>query len=405
MKSLLYLVHRIPYPPNKGDKIRSYNILRYLSQFYEIYLGTFIDTPEDLQYQEKVSSYCIQSHFEEINPRLCKIKSLTGFLSGQALSIPYYSSNTMQQWVDKVIKENDIKTVLAFSSPMAQFVMEKDSLHKVMDFIDIDSDKWKQYSQSHKGLMGHIYAREAEYLFHYEKQIADKFDASTFVSNKEAAHFKQLINNQKNTVSGVSNGIDFAYFDPDLDHEMPYPIDKKILVFVGAMDYWANCDAVIWFAETIFKKLHQLDNNYQFYIVGSNPAKSVQKLAQQAGVFVTGRVDDVRPYIAHAFISVAPLRIARGIQNKVLEAMAMNKVVIATENAMEGIEINDEIAACVEDSVDGQVKIIQDIAREGNALQLGESLRQWVKNKYQWDAVLEPLKTIIEDKSVAKNEN
>ncbi len=397
MKPLLYLVHRIPYPPNKGDKIRSYNILRYLSQHYDIYLGTFIDNTDDSQYQDKVRSYCQQTHFEMIKPQLSKLKSLSGLVTGQALSIPYYASKSMQQWVDEVIEKNNIDTVLAFSSPMAQFVIAKNELHKVMDFIDIDSDKWRQYSGSHKGLMSWIYAREADYLFQYEQEVADKFAASTFVSDKEAEHFKTLSHNRDNNISGVSNGIDFSYFDPTLAYEPIYPQDKKVLVFTGAMDYWANCDAVIWFAEAVFKKLYLLDNNYQFYIVGSNPSKAVQDLAQQSGIVVTGRVEDIRPYIAHAFIAIAPLRIARGIQNKVLEAMAMNKAVVATHNAMEGIIINDDIANCVADTAEGQMTIIDKLSKNNLADTLGQSLRTWVKNNYQWSSVLQPLKTLIDD--------
>lgn len=227
MQPLLYLAHRIPYPPNKGDKIRSYNILRYLSKYYDIYCGTFIDTPADIKYQQKVNSLCKKTHFEIINPKLCKIKSLKGFLTKQALSISYYSSSSMQRWVDHVIAKNDIKIVLAFSSPVAQFVMDK-PLHKIMDMIDIDSFKWQQYSQSYNGMMSLIYAREAKLLFKYEQEIAEKFNATFFVSDKEAEHFKSLINEPDNKkIIGISNGVDFDYFDPKIVFQSPYPKEKN----------------------------------------------------------------------------------------------------------------------------------------------------------------------------------
>jgi len=398
MQPLLYLVHRIPYPPNKGDKIRSYNILRYLSQFYDIYLGTFIDTAEDEQYQSKVKSFCKEAHFEKINPKINKIKSLTGFFTNQALSIPYYASSSMQKWVDKIIVKHDIKTALAFSSPVAQYIMDKD-LHKIMDFIDIDSDKWRQYSLSHKGIMSAIYAREAKYLYQYEKQISQKFDTSIFVSNKEAQHFKSMLSKDKieplPQIQGVSNGIDVDFFNPDLDYQNPYPKDKKILVFTGAMDYWANVDAVIWFAKEVFTPLYESDSNYQFYIVGSSPSDKVKSLSSIPGVTVTGRVEDIRAYLSHAHLAVAPLRIARGIQNKVLEAMAMNKVVIATNNAMEGIIENKSIIENIKNTPQDQIKRIKQLMTKEEVNEIGKQSGSWIKDNYQWDSVLEPLKKLL----------
>ena len=395
MKPLLYLVHRLPYPPNKGDKIRSYNILKYLSQYHKIYLGTYIDDPEDFQYQSKVNALCEETYIETINPKIAKLKSLIGFIQGRALSIPYYASNTMQLWVDKVIEENNIENALVFSSPMAQFILNHQSMRKIMDFVDIDSDKWQQYTQSHKGLMNFVYAREAKLLFKYEKEIAQKFDASIFVSKKEAGYFQKLIKQQDSKIKGISNGIDFSYFNPELEFRSPYDSASKVLVFTGAMDYWANCDAVIWFATEIFPVLYAKDQSYRFVIVGSNPSPRVIKLSKQAGIDVTGRVEDVRPYIKYAFLSVAPLRIARGIQNKVLEAMAMNKVVVASNNAMEGIDINDEIAQNVTDTVQGQISCILSLVKN-NTEQLGKKSGQWIRQKYHWKTVLEPLKLLIE---------
>jgi len=305
----------------------------------------------------------------------------------------------MQKWVDDVIKKHSIKKVLAFSSPVAQFVMDK-NIHKLMDFIDIDSDKWKQYSASHQGIMSWVYAREAKKLFQYEKQIAQEFNTSFFVSDKEAEHFRKLLkqeeSNNNDEVFGISNGIDFDFFNPNREYKNPYKTTNKKLIFTGAMDYWANVDAVIWFASKVFKPLYKHDNSFEFIIVGGNPTKEVQALEKIKGVYVTGRVKDVRPYIHYAYMAVAPLRITRGIQNKVLEAMAMNKVVVTTKNAMEGIKINKDIGQFVTDDAKKQLKLIlkhsQMIKLEDNGKKFGD----WIREHYQWENVLMPLKKLID---------
>ena len=394
-EAILFLVHRIPFPPNKGDKIRSYHLLLSLLENYDVFLGTFIDTPEDEGYRQKVSQLCKDSFFETITPLKCKLKSLTGLLSSQALSIPYYSSAAMQQWVDNTIEKYNIKKVLLFSSPMAQFVEHHRDTVRVMDFVDIDSDKWQQYCKSHRGIMRWIYSREAEYLLNYEKKIARAFDASLFVSEQEASLFKELCPEARNKIYGLSNGVNIDFFSPKQSSESPYENGKKVLVFTGAMDYWANCDAVQWFANEVFEKLYQQDTQYEFYIVGSNPGATVKELGALPGITVTGRVDDVRPYIKHAFLAVAPLRIARGIQNKVLEAMSMGKIVIATENAMEGIKTPDWLQGMVTSSASSQVELIKTIATSDRMKQMESDSRQWIVENYSWSSTLKPLEQIL----------
>ncbi len=396
---LLFLVHRIPFPPNKGDKIRSYHLLQFLAQYYQIYLAAFIDDPQDEQYREQVSEYCIKSYLETLNPRQAKIKSLAGLLSNKALSIPYYQSTTMQQWVNEVITQQQIKKVLLFSSPMAQFVdhLPNDIL-KIMDFVDIDSDKWKQYCKTHKGIMSWVYAREAKQLFKYEKYIAKQFNASLFVSRQEAELFKKLYPAVSEKVFGLSNGVDTEYFCPSQERLSPYSDSQKVLVFTGAMDYWANCDAVIWFAQSIFPKLYQRDKNYRFYIVGSRPTETVKELEAIEGVTVTGRVEDVRPYIQYAQLAVAPLRIARGIQNKVLEAMSMGKAVIATPNAMEGIDLPEQLKTRVSDQESHLQQYIIELEEKNRRKDIEQQSRQWITERYSWQSTLKPLLSILEGK-------
>jgi sugar transferase (PEP-CTERM/EpsH1 system associated) len=384
MENLLFLAHRIPYPPNKGDKIRSYHFLKYLAVEYNVYLGTFIDDANDWQYTNKLDELCVETHYQGLNPLQAKIKSLQGFWNGKALSLPYYKNKVMQNWIDKVIDEQAITKVLIFSSVMAQFIKKSHQVEMLVDFVDVDSDKWRQYSDSKSGVSRWVYQRESNYLLDYEKQIAEKAKMSFFVSEQEAALFKTLVPQVSDKVTYVNNGVDTEYFSSEQKFISPYPEGEDVLVFTGAMDYWANVDAVKWFAEAVIPSLTESHPKLKFYIVGSRPTKEVQDLAENENIIVTGAVEDVRPYLAHALMAVAPLRIARGIQNKVLEAMAMGKYIIATSAAMEGIPHHENLAVLVADEVDELVKQINSLLEIKPLTIKSNDNREFVKTQFSW---------------------
>ncbi|TAL99278.1 MAG: TIGR03087 family PEP-CTERM/XrtA system glycosyltransferase, partial [Rhodanobacter sp.] len=222
-------------------------------------------------------------------------------------------------------------------SGVAPFVMAHPQLRRIMDFVDVDSDKWRQYAQARRGVARMVYGREARGLARFEHAIAAQFDASIFVSEAEAAFFRQQLPASAGKVHGIPNGVDAEYWDPQRTYVNPYRSGQRVVVFAGAMDYRANVDAVQWFAREVWPLVSARRQDARFYIVGSKPTAAVRALTGVAGITVTGRVEDVRPYLAHAHVVVAPLRIARGIQNKVLEALAMEKVLLATPEAWEGV--------------------------------------------------------------------
>lgn len=338
MEDLLYLVHRIPYPPNKGDKIRSFHLLKHLGKQYRVHVGAFVDDKADWAYAEVVKKLaggevCLLP----LHPKWATLKSATGLLSGEPLTLPYYRDRRMQRWVDALLERGDIRRALVYSSSMAQYLMPHADLNRVIDFVDIDSDKWRQYAEKKSWATRWVYRREAARLSAYEHRVTQAFDAATFVSDAEAALFKQLVPEGAHKVFGFSNGVDIEYFSPEHALANPYLPDERAIVFTGAMDYWANVDAVTWFASEVFRAVRDKAPSARFYIVGARPTPDVQSLATIPGVVVTGGVTDIRPYLAHAALAVAPLRIARGIQNKVLEAMAMARPTIVSPEALEGI--------------------------------------------------------------------
>ncbi|MBW8897819.1 MAG: TIGR03087 family PEP-CTERM/XrtA system glycosyltransferase, partial [Massilia sp.] len=338
MKDLLLLIHRIPYPPNKGDKIRSYHLLKHLARHYRVHLATFVDDPDDWQYVPHVEALCASSHFAGMKPLVARMRSLLALLKNRSLSLEYYRDPSLARWVDETVAKHNIERVLVFSGAMAQYADPYRSARRVVDFCDVDSDKWRQYADQKSWPMNWLYRYEARQLLAYERRVARDYDASLFVSAPEADLFRQLAPESTAKIGHFSNGVDTDYFSPDQPHADPYPAGERALVFTGAMDYWPNVDAVQWFAADIFPALRERFAGLKFYIVGSRPAPAVQELARLPGVVVTGTVPDVRPYIAHAAVSVAPLRIARGIQNKVLEAMAMATPVVVSPQALEGID-------------------------------------------------------------------
>lgn len=389
MDELLYLVHRIPYPPNKGDKIRSFHLLKHLAKSYTVHVGAFIDDANDWQYAEALAKLAGgEVKLLPLNPRVATLKSAIGLLTGEPLTIPYYRDRRMQAWVDAMLATKPIAHALVYSSSMAQYLMRHKQIRRVIDFVDIDSDKWRQYAEKKSWPMSWVYRREARTLFDYERRVTHEFAAAAFVSEAEAALFQRLAPDCANKVFGFSNGVDAEYFSPEHAFDTPYRSGEQVLVFTGAMDYWANVDAVSWFAREIFPLVKCVQPAARFYIVGSRPSPEVQALAALDGVVVTGAVPDTRPYIAHAAVAVAPLRIARGIQNKVLEAMAMAKAVVATPEAAEGIRAQNETALLVAQDAAAYVEKLLPLLAGNAAPGIGAAARASVLRDYGWDANL-----------------
>ncbi len=396
MQELLFLAHRIPYPPNKGDKIRSFHLLKHLAGKYRVHLAAFVDDKDDWRHVSRLDQICGETHFVALHPGLARLRSVSGFFSGEPLTVPYYRDAGMQAWVDQLLTTRPVRRVLVFSSAMAQYMMERTlpGARRVIDFVDVDSDKWRQYAQSKSWPMSAVYRREARRLLAYDRQVAGDFDASVFVSFEEAELFKKLAPDAATRISHINNGVDSDYFSPERGYDSPYAAGEKVLVFTGAMDYWANADAVRWFAREVFPLVREQVPEALFYIVGGRPSVEVQQLANLPGVHVTCAVPDVRPYLAHAVAAVAPLRIARGIQNKVLEAMSMAKPVLATQAAAEGIEgVSGVLVA--EEPADFAALAVRILRGEMNA-ETGRAGRACVLQRYNWTSNLARLDYLLE---------
>jgi len=412
---ILFLVHRIPYPPNKGDKIRSFHEIKYLSERYDCYLACLADDPQDLSHIKDLKKFCKTVDVVLINPKKAKIKSLLFLPTNKPLSVAYFYSKKLQQIVDYQLSTNNYHAIICFSSPMAEYIFQStnqpiNQLTKlIMDFVDVDSDKWKQYAKYTKWPFSWIYNSESQRLAQYEKKVAQKFHYSIFVSKKEAELF-YMQNPDITNVLVIPNGVDLDYFNPNtnqttnhLSQLINQPTNQSInqstnypvLLFTGAMDYYANVDGVMWFCKNIFPQLIKKFSELKFYIVGRNPVSTIKKLAD-SHVIVTGYVEDIRPYYQMATVYVAPLRIARGIQNKVLEAMAMAKPVVSTSKAFEGIEATpnkDLLLANSEKEFIEKITMLLENPKQRKSI--GISARQTVEKNYSWQHNLKILEKIL----------
>jgi sugar transferase (PEP-CTERM/EpsH1 system associated) len=397
MQKILYLAQRVPYPPDKGDKIASFHILKYLSERAEVYLGTFADDPADMAYIPNLKEYCKDVLVLPLDPNVAKLKSLGKLLTNEALTLGYFYDSRLAKWVDKTLVDQNISKSLIFCSAMAQYVSGDtySSLKRFAHFVDIDSDKWAQYAAMGNPVKKWVYGREARLLERFEKEIAHEFDATGFVAPFEANQFKALVPDIANKIKVIQNGTDTEYFSPNAELENPYSGEELSIVFTGAMDYFPNEDAVKWFAKDIFPAVLQRFPNSVFYIVGSKPGPEVLALQSLSNVKVTGRVPDVRPYLKYAALSVAPLRAARGIQNKVLEAMAMGLQVVGTAEVKRGLA--EACAAHVALAFDAATFTheVCDFLAAPNKNSSPQLRRDSVIREYSWDANLAPISSIL----------
>lgn len=390
MGDILFLTHRIPYPPDRGDKIRGFNIVRHLSTRKRVHVIAFADDSRDLKRKNGLAPYTgNRSIIWRSKPRW--LAALQALAFRRPISLTAFENGSVQEAVTNLLARHSIDTIFVFSSQMAQYLPAKPRQKVIMDFVDMDSAKFEAYAKTSSGLTQWMMQREATLLLAHEKSVANKVDASLFVSAQEAALFCERTGAKR--VHVVENGIDTVFFDPAAAFKR-IESTGALIVFTGQMDYRPNIEAVTWFVETILPHIRVAHPSARFAIVGRNPTDAVKALAKQPGVIVTGEVADVRGWLAAAAVVVAPLKLARGVQNKVLEAMAMARPVVASDPAAEGIDHADTIrtGGTVGEIAEEVVRLIADPAK---AMALGAAAREQVMARYSWDARLAVLDEIL----------
>lgn len=391
MGEILFLAHRIPYPPDRGDKIRSWHLLRLLGRLATVHLACFADDEADAAHlsalREAMGGRLGEAHVE-VRRTGKATAGARALVEGKPISLTLFDGARLRSFVERLLTGGRVGTVLAYSGQMAQFVPKRLAQRFVMDFGDVDSAKFEAYAAESWGPMRWVWRREADRLARFEHAVGRRADVVTLVSEAEAALFRARTG--LGNVHALSNGIDLAFFDPGAgfarlsDEERG---EAPLLLFTGQMDYAPNVDAVTWFARDVLP----LVPGARFVIAGRSPSAQVRRLASDR-VRVTGAVADMRSWLAAAAVAVAPLRIARGIQNKVLEAMAMARPVAASTAAFEGIEAEAGRDLVVADSAEAMAAAIRRLlAAPGEAAALGRAARRRVERAYCWERRLAPL--------------
>jgi sugar transferase (PEP-CTERM/EpsH1 system associated) len=393
-RDLVFLTQRIPYPPNKGDKIRSYHILQRLARDFRIHLGCFIDDPHDARHRPRFSELCASVAAIPLAKPWALTRGAWHLATGRALSEGYFKDRRLVRWLGETLAATGARHLFVYCSAMAPYAFGHTSGRTVlMDMVDMDSEKFRAYGQKASWPLSALYRREAGALLALERKAARTFDRSFLATANELQLFLARAPECAAKTEFFSNGVDTGFYDPALAGESPYPPQAQAIAFTGAMDYEPNIDAVTWFAGTAFPAIRARYPRAEFWIVGANPAAQVQGLASRDGIHVTGRVADMRPFLRHAACLVAPLRIARGVQNKVLEGMAMDRTMVVTRAAWHGLSaVPGEELFLAEDEQEFSVAVADVL--EGRLVARGARAR--ILADYDWDRNLHVLTRFLE---------
>jgi len=390
--NILYLTHRVPYPPNRGDRIRSFHQLDYLASRADVSLAALADEPVPEATRAELERRCAQLAIEPVGRYSRWCRAAASAVQGRTMTAGLFASARLRRTIRRWAGAKRFDAVLVFCSSMLQYAMlpELACARKVIDLVDVDSEKWFDYHRRARGFKRLAYGLEGRQVRRLERSLLERMDAVVLVSEAEAALFRSVCPNDRTWA--VTNGVDFDYFTPsDLQSEQP-----ERCVFVGVLDYGANVDGLEWFCRQVWPRVKSQAPRATFAVVGRRPTAAVRKVADGRGVELVGEVPDVRPHLREASVVVAPLRIARGIQNKVLEAMAMGKAVLASPEALEGIAARPGLhlaqAGAASDWIEQLTALFTDPVRR---TELGARGRAFVQEHHSWQACLEPLSELL----------
>lgn len=383
------LAHRLPYPPRTGDKVRAYHVARHLARHHALTLASLVDEPGADAAIRALGAEIPDLEVATVGRRTRRVQALLALLAGGSATMTYFGSAGLRARVAARLAADRFDLIYVSSSSMAPYVPGLGDVPVVMDFVDVDSDKWRQYGARLPFPAAWVYRLEGSRLARHEASAAWRARRCLVATALEETLLRVLAPWAAITV--IPNGVDLEYFTP-----APTAAATPTVVFTGAMDYFPNADGAVHFARTIFPRVRAAVPEARFVIVGKNPAPAVRRLASLPGVGVTGSVADVRPYLEDAAVAVAPLRVARGVQNKILEAMAAALPVVATPRAYEGLEARIGAHLLVEDDPPAFAEaVIRLLGSPDLRSRLGRAARAFVETHHCWSASMARLDQVL----------
>ena len=398
MGETLFLAHRVPFPPNRGDKIRSHHLLKAIAALGPVHVGCFGETAEDMAADVHLGAIAATHCLVERTKPLAKA-GIEALVRGKPVSLAAFDAPHLREWVRRTLASRPVDTIFVFSGQMGQYVPQDFAGRVVIDLCDVDSAKFGEYAARHRWPRSALDRREERLLAREEERLAHLADATLLVTEAEAELFRsRLCDPAGARIAALRNGIDTASFDPTAVE--PHPelgaYSGPQIVFTGQMDYPPNVDAVERAAWHILPRIRERHPDARFHVVGRAPTERVLRFDRQAGVRVWGEVPDVRPFLAAADGMLAPLAIARGVQNKVLEAMAMARPVVLSAEAATGIDARDGEHFAIGRSDDELVERMLAVLGDGPAaLAMGAAARRYVVAEQGWEAMLAPLPELL----------
>ena len=393
---VLFLAHRIPFPPDRGDKIRSHHILKAIAELAPVHVGCLSESEDDMAHEDALSDVAA-SYWMPPRSTPLPVAGLQALLSGTPVSVTAFRESSLIRWVKQVIAAHQIETIYVFSGQMGQYVPDDFDGRVVLDLVDVDSAKFEAYADQCSGPKCWLYKREGRLLSQVEQGLVSRAKTTLLISDAETNLLRSRVE-EAGDIRTLGNGIDCQRYSPTISQALPSPYEGEgpHFVFTGQMDYPPNSDAVIRFAEDIFPAIRKENAGAQFHIVGRSPVPSVEKLARRKNVTVHGAVDDMLPFLAHADQIVVPLKIARGVQNKVLEARSMARPVLLSPEAATGIAAKhaEHFVICETDEafIEAALSLID---WPDDAATLGKNARKFVCDWMSWPAALSDLPELL----------
>jgi polysaccharide biosynthesis protein PslH len=384
---VLYVTHRVPYPPDKGDRIRNYHVLRELSKVARVWLAALADEPVTDEQHTELNNLCERVAIIPAGGRGRWVKAGLSLLTGKSLSEGLFHENKLAEQLTAWAGEANFHSTLISASSLARY-QQLPALAKLpahVDLVDVDSQKWFDFADATRGPKSWLYRTEGHRVRKLEQRLANSASTLSLVSKAETDVFNGFT--KPNAALTATNGVDLDYFQPmHLVHPQP------ACAFVGAMDYFPNIDAAVWFATEIFPHVRASYPDAEFHVIGRKPTAEVLKLGTLPGVKVLGTVPDVRPFVAAARLAVCPIRVARGLQNKVIEAMAMGKPTLSAPAAMAALHAIPGVHLLRPTSVSEWVKAICELWLDIDRREtLGKAARAYVEQYHDWPKCLAPL--------------
>jgi sugar transferase (PEP-CTERM/EpsH1 system associated) len=392
MAKILFLAHRAPFSPDKGDKIRAFYLLKHLAARHEVWLGAGADDPADIRRLAMAREPCDDTCIVPLGGFRRACNMAWGVLSGAPLSVARFRHPALARWISRVLRDVRPDLVFVYSSALTQYVVGRTGpgVRLIVDFVDSDAQKWLAYAERAPLATRWLYRAEARRLVRFERRALDAAMAGVLISETERRQQADLLPTGAAKLTVIPNGVDTDFFRP-----MPGPRPRRDIVFCGRMDYAPNIDGAEWFVREILPRVRERSPAAVFRIVGAAPVARVLALRAAPGVEVTGRVPDVRPYLAAAAVVVAPLRIARGMQNKVLEGLAAGRPVVATPAALDGIAAQPGREVLVGADAETFAKAVADVLTHRAPPDLGRLGRKFVLRHHRWQTQLEALDRLI----------